>query len=63
MAKEFFRQHNVAYEEVNVAQDQKGLQEMVQKSGQMGVPVIDIDEKIVVGFDQPRLSELLGVKL
>lgn len=62
MAKDFFKEHNVSYEEVNVAQDQKGLEEMVQKSGQMGVPVIDIDGKIVVGFDQGRLSELLGVK-
>ena len=62
MAKDFFKEHKVSYEEVNVAQDQKGLEEMVTKSQQMGVPVIDIDGNIVVGFDQARLSELLGIK-
>ena len=62
MSKEFFKEHNVQYEEHNVATDAKAREEMVQKSGQLGVPVIDIDGQIVVGFDQGRLSELLGIK-
>ena len=59
MAKEYFAKHNVAYEEKDVAADALARDEMVQKSGQLGVPVIDIDGKIVVGFDEPALKELL----
>ncbi|OGF63375.1 NrdH-redoxin [Candidatus Giovannonibacteria bacterium RIFCSPLOWO2_01_FULL_44_40] len=61
MAKKFFEDNKISYEEHNVASDAKGRDEMIQKTGQMGVPVIDIDGKIVIGFDQPRLKELLGV--
>lgn len=61
MSKEFFREKNIQYEEKNVAEDAAARDLMVQKSGQLGVPVIDIDGEIVVGFDKPRLSELLGV--
>lgn len=59
--KEYFKSHNVAYTEKDVAADTGARQEMLQKSQQMGVPVIDIDGTIVVGFDQPRLAELLGL--
>lgn len=59
MAKEFFSKNNVQYEEANVAVDAQAREEMVQKSGQLGVPVIDINGKIVVGFDQAKLSEYL----
>lgn len=62
MTKEFFKKNNVEYEEVNVATDIAGREEMIKKSGQMGVPVIDVDGKITVGFDQQVLSELLGLK-
>ena len=61
MAKAFFKEHNVSYEEKDVAQDLEARKEMVEKSGQLGVPVIDIGGKIVVGFDQAQLSKLLGV--
>lgn len=61
MAKEFFTEHKIQYEEKNVATDAASRELMVQKSGQLGVPVIDIDGEIVVGFDKPRLAELLGV--
>lgn len=61
-AKEFFTQNNVAFETHDVASDQEKRQEMVEKSGQMGVPVIFIDDEIVVGFDKERLSELLGIQ-
>ena len=62
MTKAFFKEHNVAYEEKDVANDHALAEEMVKKSGQMAVPVIDIDGQIVVGFDQPKLSELLHIK-
>lgn len=62
MAKAMFDKNNVAYEEKDVAIDAKAREEMVNKSGQLGVPVIDIDGKIVVGFDEARLKELTGIK-
>ncbi len=59
--KAFFKEHGVAYKEINVGSDTKAAHEMIEKSGQMGVPVIDVDGEIVVGFDQERLSKLLGI--
>ncbi len=59
MAKKFFKEHNVAYEEKDASIDEKARDEMVKKSGQLGVPVIDIDGKITVGFDEVALKELL----
>ncbi len=61
MAKEMFRKNNIAYEEKDVAADLKAREDMIQKSGQMGVPVIEVDDKIIIGFDQPRLKEALGI--
>lgn len=59
--KEYFKENNVACTEKDVATDIAAREEMLQKSQQMGVPVIDIDGAIVVGFDQPRLAQLLGL--
>lgn len=61
MAKEFFKANGVAYEEFNVASDAARRREMIDKSNQMGVPVITIDDQILVGFDQAKLSALLGI--
>lgn len=61
MAKDFFREHKIDYKEINVESDPAAAQEMINKSGQMGVPVIDVNGEIVVGFDQTKLSQLLGV--
>ena len=60
MTKEFFNEHKIQYTEKNVVQDAEAREQMIQKSGQMGVPVIDIDGQLVVGFDKERLLELLG---
>ncbi|MEK7502837.1 MAG: glutaredoxin domain-containing protein [Patescibacteria group bacterium] len=62
MAKEFFKQNNINYEEKNVLTDLKAREDMIHKSGQMGVPVIDVDGSLIVGFDRRRLAELLGIK-
>ena len=62
MAKALFKEKNVAYEEKDVATDLKAREEMVNKSGQLGVPVIDIDGNVVVGFDKGHLMELLDLK-
>jgi glutaredoxin-like YruB-family protein len=59
-AKEFFKQQGVPYREKNVAADRRAAMEMVQLSGQQGVPVINVDGNVVVGFDQPRLRQLLS---
>lgn len=61
MSKEFFKANGVAYTEIDVAADAAKRAEMVDKSGQMGVPVIMIGEDMVIGFDKRRLSELLGI--
>lgn len=61
MTKEFFKNNKVDFKELNVAMDAVARDEMIQKSGQMGVPVIEIDGKIIIGFDQPRLKEFLGL--
>lgn len=63
MAKEFFREHNLAYEEKDVGQDAVAREEMLTVSGQMGVPVIVVEgeKDPIVGFNKPRLIEVLGV--
>jgi glutaredoxin 3 len=58
-AKQYFREHKVPFTEYNVAQDQRRAEEMVRKSGQMGVPVIDIHGKIIVGFKQTEIERAL----
>lgn len=60
-AKEFFKDNNVSYKELDVVVDAKAREDMIKKSGQLGVPVIDVDGSIVIGFDKRKLSELLGV--
>ena len=62
MAKSFFKANGVAYTEYNVAADMERRKEMIDKTGQMGVPVIDIGGEVVVGFDEPKLRESLGIK-
>lgn len=61
MAKEFFKASGVSYEEFNVAMDGEKRREMMEKSGQLGVPVITIDDEVVVGFNKGKLSRLLGI--
>lgn len=60
-AKEFFKEHNVEFTDHDVAADQEKRQEMIDMTGQMGVPVIRIDDDVVVGFDESKVKELLGV--
>jgi len=61
-AKEFFKANKVSFTNVDVGKNKVAAQEMVKKSGQMGVPVIDIDGKIIVGFDEGKLKSALGLK-
>ncbi len=59
--KDFFHQHNISFEEYNVATDIERRKEMIDKSGQMGVPVVTIDNEVIVGYDPGALSKALGV--
>ena len=61
MAKDFFTDNHVAFKDYDVASDVSKRSEMINKSGQMGVPVIDVGGELIVGFDEPRLREVLGL--
>jgi len=58
-AKEYFKENKIKFTDIDVSEDEAAQKEMVEKSGQMGVPVIDIDGKILVGFDQAKIEEAL----
>jgi glutaredoxin 3 len=64
-AKAFFKENGIEFDEVNVAEDEKERDEMFKKSGQMGVPVIEITRsnggtEIIIGFDKKRLKQVIG---
>lgn len=59
--KEFLKENNIEFEDVDVSQNKQAMKEMVEKSGQMGVPVVDINGQIVVGFDKEKISKLLNL--
>ena len=60
--KEFFKEHNIKYTEKNVEKDVNSAEEMIEKSGQRGVPVTDVDGEIIIGFDEPKLRKALNIK-
>lgn len=61
MTKDFLKEKGIGYTEYNVASDLEKRQEMIQKSGQMGVPVILVGDELIVGFDKERLVSSLGI--
>lgn len=60
--KEYLKGKEISFESIDVSADQKGLDEMIMKSGQMGVPVIDIDGTIIIGFDKGKINNLLKIE-
>lgn len=60
-AKQFLKDNNVEFEDIDVSSDQSKAQEMAQKTGQMSVPVLDIDGEIIVGFDKEKIKAALGL--
>ena len=62
LAKEFFKKNKIEFQAIDVSEDEKALQEMIDKSGQMGVPVIEVDSKILLGFNERELKKALGLK-
>jgi len=61
MTKEYLKENGIGYSEFDVAHDLEKRQEMIQKSGQMGVPVILVGDELIIGFDQERLASSLGI--
>lgn len=60
--KEFLKKHRIKFEELDVSRNIKAAHEMVKKSGQMGVPVSDIEGEIIIGFDEDKLKKILKIK-
>ncbi len=60
--KEFFKENKIKFTEINVASNQKAAKEMIDKSGQTGVPVIDVNGTLIVGFDESKLRKALKLK-
>jgi len=59
--KQFLKESNILFEDINVSSNQEATEEMIQKTGQMGVPVLDIDGEIIVGFDKDKIKSALGI--
>ena len=62
MAKDFLKENNIEFEDINVAEDKDAANEMIEKSGQMGVPVLDIDGQVIVGFDKEAIKKALKIE-
>ena len=62
LAKQYFNDNKIKYREVDVSRDQHAAQDMQRRTGQMGVPVILINNRPIVGFDKPQINKLLGIK-
>ncbi|HLD70355.1 MAG TPA: glutaredoxin family protein [Negativicutes bacterium] len=60
--KEYLSSKNIPYKEVDVSENEKELEKMVAISGQMGVPVVEIDDNVIVGFDREKIDEILKIK-
>lgn len=60
--KEFLKENDIEFKDLNVAEDRQAAAQMVEISGQMGVPVVDIKGTIIVGFNEPMIKEALGLK-
>ncbi len=60
--KAYLDEKDIKHEYIDVGQDKEAAQEMINKSGQMGVPVVDINGEIVIGFDKPKINQLLGIE-
>jgi glutaredoxin-like YruB-family protein len=60
-AKQFLKDNNIIFEDIDVSLNQPAAEEMISKSGQMGVPVLEIDRQIIVGFDKEKIKQALGL--
>jgi len=60
--KGYLSKHEIKFEDIDVSKDQKAMEHMVKVSGQMGVPVVEIDKEVIIGFDKQKIDELLKIK-
>lgn len=60
--KEFLKEHQVEFEDIDVSQDAQAREEMIKKSGQLGVPVLEIDGEIIIGFNKEKITNLLNIE-
>ncbi|MFC1663918.1 glutaredoxin family protein [Patescibacteria group bacterium] len=60
--KEFLKEHNVEFEEIDVSENEKAKEEIIKKSGKLEAPILEVDDEIVVGFDKEKISKLLNIK-
>jgi len=60
--KEFFKEHNIDFEEIDVFKDEKTKDDLIKKTGKMEVPIVEIDGEIVIGFDKEKICKLLDIK-
>lgn len=60
--KEFLEEHNVIFEEIDVGRDEKARDYIIEKTGKMEVPIMEIDDEIVMGFDKAKITNLLNIK-
>ncbi|XOB41424.1 MAG: glutaredoxin family protein [Candidatus Nealsonbacteria bacterium] len=60
--KQFLNDNKIEFEDLDVSKNEEARKEMIEKTGQMGVPVIEINDQFVIGFDKKKISELLGIK-
>jgi glutaredoxin-like YruB-family protein len=61
MAKRYLKEHGFGFEDLNVSEDENALREMLDMTGQMGVPVIEINDKVIIGFNKSEIDKLLGI--
>ena len=61
-AKQFLKDNNIQFEDIDVSENHEKAQEMIKKSGQMGVPVLEIGSEIIVGFDKDKIKAALNIK-
>jgi len=60
--KDWLKENKIKFEDIDVSKDNKAAQEMIKKSGQMSVPVTEIDDEIIIGFDVEKLKKILKIK-
>jgi glutaredoxin-like YruB-family protein len=59
--KGYLKKHGIEFEDIDISKDEKQLQKMIKDSGQMGVPVVDIDGEVIIGFDKQKIDSLLKI--
>lgn len=60
--KQFLKEHNIGFEDIDVSKDENALEEMIKKTGQMAVPVIEINGETIVGFDKEKILKILKIR-